>query len=194
MTTDRLRPSLRRAAEGRRRPARDRRAGDGLGAGAAGVGHQLDGAVPRAAAERSVRRGPLHRGTFAPVAAGLSTTSPTISWRRQSSVWRFDGARWSGGATFGASQGRRTDPQLMFTPEATFVETTIDRLIGERDNRRVSLSRMTENRPLKPSTPGAISGSAGGRCSCSHRSACCSKRSTASRCGPISTFQTRPAA
>jgi hypothetical protein len=35
------------------------------------------------------------------------------------------------------SQGRRTDPQLLFTTGATFVETTINRLIAERDNRRV---------------------------------------------------------
>jgi hypothetical protein len=35
------------------------------------------------------------------------------------------------------AQGRRVDPQLLFTPDATFVQGTIDRLIGLRDNRRV---------------------------------------------------------
>jgi hypothetical protein len=35
------------------------------------------------------------------------------------------------------SQGRRSDPQLLFTPEGAFVGGVIDRLIGERDNRRV---------------------------------------------------------
>jgi Cytochrome c552 len=35
------------------------------------------------------------------------------------------------------AQERRVDPQLLFTPEATFVEGTIDRLIGQRDNRHV---------------------------------------------------------
>jgi hypothetical protein len=35
------------------------------------------------------------------------------------------------------SQGRRSDPQLLFTPEGAFVGGVIDRLIGERDTRRV---------------------------------------------------------
>jgi cytochrome c554/c'-like protein len=35
------------------------------------------------------------------------------------------------------SEGRRTDPQLLFTPEGMFVSGTIDRLMAERDNRRV---------------------------------------------------------
>jgi formate-dependent nitrite reductase cytochrome c552 subunit len=35
------------------------------------------------------------------------------------------------------SQGRRTDSQLLFTPEGAFVPDTIDRLMAERDNRRV---------------------------------------------------------
>ncbi|HEV3214528.1 MAG TPA: ammonia-forming cytochrome c nitrite reductase subunit c552 [Vicinamibacterales bacterium] len=35
------------------------------------------------------------------------------------------------------SQGRRTDPQLLFTPEGLFASGTIDRLLAGRDNRRV---------------------------------------------------------
>jgi hypothetical protein len=34
-------------------------------------------------------------------------------------------------------QGRRTDPQLLFTPDGTFAPGTIDRLLAQRDNRRV---------------------------------------------------------
>jgi Cytochrome c554 and c-prime len=35
------------------------------------------------------------------------------------------------------SQGRRSDPQLLFMPDGTFVPGTIDRLIASRNNRRV---------------------------------------------------------
>ena len=36
-----------------------------------------------------------------------------------------------------ASQGRRSDAQLLFTPDGTFVPGTIDRLMAQRNNRRV---------------------------------------------------------
>lgn len=36
-----------------------------------------------------------------------------------------------------ATQGRRTDPELLFTPEGLFISETIDRLLGQRDNRSI---------------------------------------------------------